>query len=299
MDREWLGRAAGWYLLVTLGWPFLMLRYLSPARSSSISTRTSGFGSRCRQRRAGRLARQERGHRGERRREGRDGSFGEPHPRHRGTGLCRHLCRDDIDCARSSVVRGCLIRTVAFKAAVTLDTWPAWPGGWWLLIGAAIAFVVGLVSSIWININRFSLHAMYRNRLIRAFLGASRVQARAKYVHRLRRGRQSTHAYPAAAARPAGRRRGQAGMAAVPRDQHRAQRRVDQAAGLAGTQGSELYSERAAFRHRMWRAGAGRRWDRARVRRMAAESRLARRWPYRARLPAPTWGIIPRPRSPF
>ena len=32
-----------------------------------------------------------------------------------------------------------------------------------------------LLMSVFININRFSLHAMYRNRLIRAYLGASRV----------------------------------------------------------------------------------------------------------------------------
>ena len=40
---------------------------------------------------------------------------------------------------------------------------------------AAIALVVfsGL-ASYWINVNRFSLHAVYRNRLIRAFLGAAR-----------------------------------------------------------------------------------------------------------------------------
>lgn len=36
---------------------------------------------------------------------------------------------------------------------------------------------LGLLMSGLININRFSLHAMYRNRLIRAYLGASRIQA--------------------------------------------------------------------------------------------------------------------------
>jgi hypothetical protein len=39
------------------------------------------------------------------------------------------------------------------------------------VIGLAL---VGVVMGIFININKFSLHAMYRNRLIRAYLGASR-----------------------------------------------------------------------------------------------------------------------------
>jgi hypothetical protein len=44
----------------------------------------------------------------------------------------------------------------------------------WLAVGLAIALVIGGIASFWVNINRFSLHALYRNRLIRAYLGASR-----------------------------------------------------------------------------------------------------------------------------
>jgi hypothetical protein len=43
-----------------------------------------------------------------------------------------------------------------------------------LSIGAGITFVIGWIASYFVNINRFSLHAIYRNRLIRAYLGASR-----------------------------------------------------------------------------------------------------------------------------
>jgi hypothetical protein len=43
----------------------------------------------------------------------------------------------------------------------------------WLLIGLVGALAVGYLASRTVNINRFSLHALYRNRLIRAFLGAS------------------------------------------------------------------------------------------------------------------------------
>ncbi|MBS0169183.1 MAG: patatin-like phospholipase family protein [Nitrospira sp.] len=47
----------------------------------------------------------------------------------------------------------------------------------WLLSRFSVTvFVIGFLMSVVININRFSLHAMYRNRLIRAYLGASRNQ---------------------------------------------------------------------------------------------------------------------------
>lgn len=44
----------------------------------------------------------------------------------------------------------------------------------WLGLGAVIAYAVARIASRCVNINRFSLHALYRNRLIRAYLGASR-----------------------------------------------------------------------------------------------------------------------------
>jgi hypothetical protein len=43
----------------------------------------------------------------------------------------------------------------------------------WLLIGLAVTGLVGLLASYFVNINRFSLHALYRNRLTRCYLGAS------------------------------------------------------------------------------------------------------------------------------
>ena len=49
---------------------------------------------------------------------------------------------------------------------------------WWLGIGSIAAFVVAWIASKNVNINRFSIHALYRNRLVRAYLGASRQQRR-------------------------------------------------------------------------------------------------------------------------
>lgn len=43
----------------------------------------------------------------------------------------------------------------------------------WLLGGFVGAVVLAVVASAYINVNRFSLHALYRNRLMRAFLGAT------------------------------------------------------------------------------------------------------------------------------
>ncbi|GKT09193.1 patatin-like phospholipase family protein [Desulforhabdus sp. TSK] len=46
---------------------------------------------------------------------------------------------------------------------------------WWLVVGLLVAAaLLGLFMACFINSNKFSLHAMYRNRLIRAYLGASR-----------------------------------------------------------------------------------------------------------------------------
>lgn len=45
---------------------------------------------------------------------------------------------------------------------------------WWYVIALAVTFaIVGVAMGRFINTNKFSLHAMYRNRLIRAYLGAS------------------------------------------------------------------------------------------------------------------------------
>jgi hypothetical protein len=44
----------------------------------------------------------------------------------------------------------------------------------WLTIGGIVAGAIGTIASKNVNINRFSLHAVYRNRLVRCYLGASR-----------------------------------------------------------------------------------------------------------------------------
>ncbi|MFN7929653.1 MAG: patatin-like phospholipase family protein [Blastocatellia bacterium] len=48
----------------------------------------------------------------------------------------------------------------------------------WLWIAAALAVAFGLLMGLCINVNKYSLHGAYRDRLIRAYLGASRSQNR-------------------------------------------------------------------------------------------------------------------------
>ncbi|HSU90734.1 MAG TPA: patatin-like phospholipase family protein [Sporolactobacillaceae bacterium] len=52
--------------------------------------------------------------------------------------------------------------------------------GWAVLAAAAALAVIGFLMSAFIDINKYSLHAMYRNRLIRAYLGASRAKGERK-----------------------------------------------------------------------------------------------------------------------
>jgi hypothetical protein len=49
-----------------------------------------------------------------------------------------------------------------------------WPVLGPLLVGSGITLAIAWIASYYVNINRFSLHAIYRNRLVRAYLGASR-----------------------------------------------------------------------------------------------------------------------------
>lgn len=49
----------------------------------------------------------------------------------------------------------------------------------WLVLGVTLVILaVGVLMGLFINVNKFSLHAAYRDRLIRAYLGASRTASR-------------------------------------------------------------------------------------------------------------------------
>ena len=66
---------------------------------------------------------------------------------------------------------------------------------YYALAALLLTVAIGWVASKFVNINRFSLHALYRNRLVRAFLGGSNPGSREdpESIHRVRRERQSPH----------------------------------------------------------------------------------------------------------
>jgi len=84
-----------------------------------------------------------------------------------------------------AVIFGCVL-VIGFSLALDavlalgLNKMPALPvhPGWGRVALVAIILVATIsVVSFFININRYSLHGLYRNRLVRAFLGASRREA--------------------------------------------------------------------------------------------------------------------------
>jgi hypothetical protein len=102
----------------------------------------------------------------------------------------RHLDPRRFDLVAIALPIGAFAAIVIVAAVLeTLAQWEAIPAlnhhgldifspGWFaifapLLFGFAIAGIVTLGASFCVNINRFSLHAIYRNRLVRAFLGSS------------------------------------------------------------------------------------------------------------------------------
>jgi hypothetical protein len=62
---------------------------------------------------------------------------------------------------------------LAAKLQLIKDAASAWAIIVWLIIGGLITGAIAWIASRNINVNRFSLHALYRNRLIRCYLGAS------------------------------------------------------------------------------------------------------------------------------
>ena len=73
-----------------------------------------------------------------------------------------------------SVALDLLLLGDSLVEGLTHHTWSLGYIFLWLAIGLLGAWFVAYVASRAVNINRFSLHALYRNRLVRAYLGASR-----------------------------------------------------------------------------------------------------------------------------
>ena len=175
-DREWFARAHGWYSVAGIGWFVVFtLVFIEPIVPPSwrtihglwsliVAAFASGSG-------VGAVAKSSL------------------------TPLKALLTRPGFKA--KAIDWGLMIGAAVFGAAIVaivsivLDhslaggPYPVWPGlgtycdgdarcGPSFEIACAIAFAIALVASRCVNINRFSLHGFYRNRLVRTFLAASR-----------------------------------------------------------------------------------------------------------------------------
>ncbi|HEV2956905.1 MAG TPA: hypothetical protein VGX95_12360, partial [Xanthobacteraceae bacterium] len=171
-DREWLGRAAGWYLTIAIAWPVAMTlvfvgSILANHFYGELSTWITAGG-------AGTIT----------------ALLGKSSvtPAKNGTATWTILSFNVILAIAAIVFAVALIVGLsalldhilfgkplveALPHTVVIGKLPGWPGGIWVPIALGLVLFLGFVASWRVNINRFSLHALYRNRLIRGFLGAS------------------------------------------------------------------------------------------------------------------------------
>jgi hypothetical protein len=181
-DREWWARAGGWLLSITIGWPIfaglvlyagLILSTVALRVSSIVTAGITGWG-------AAKLGGSA------------QTASGRPGAASTGTGgvplLKQILARAALP--MFLVVLIVLLawlnaRVVAHAAAYVegLDLGGragallGHPAGFVVMLGCAY-LAVGIGASFFINVNSFSLHAMYKQRLVRAYLGASNAHRR-------------------------------------------------------------------------------------------------------------------------
>ncbi len=173
-DREWLGRAAGWYLIAAIAWSLLMFfvfvgSKLAVGIYGQTNTWLVGGG-------AGVITAWL----------GKSSSSPAKGEAKSTKGISANVILAIAAPIFAAVLiigtsglldkilfGNSLVDTAAFHAQVTTADVPPWPGGPRVLFALMLVLITGAIASYFVNINRFSLHALYRNRLIRAFLGAS------------------------------------------------------------------------------------------------------------------------------
>jgi hypothetical protein len=162
LDREWLARAAGWLAAVAVSWGVVSALALygpGPLRSAWW-TRALGFGI--------------------------GGVSGivtlllGPSALTAATRAGKTLERMPVTRIASiaavifAAALGALLSSLGFHLVQALGAHDA-PTRAWAYLLVLVALVLGsFLISLFVNVNRFSLHAMYRHRLVRAFLGAAR-----------------------------------------------------------------------------------------------------------------------------
>jgi hypothetical protein len=178
-DREWWARAGGWLLAVTIGWPIFagltlyardILHAMTVAVASALAAATGWGAARLGSRPSSPAAPQA------------SGAGPNARPPFSLTNIAAHLVLPVF-----LVLLVLLLADADTYLLTWAERWVIGDAGLarslpWLGHPAAVAPIVGLVlvvigvgASFWINVNSFSLHSMYRQRLIRAYLGASNV----------------------------------------------------------------------------------------------------------------------------
>ena len=202
-DREWLARAGAWLLIVIVSWAVVssivvfapaFLLYLSANKQAVLAALGAGSG----------LFTLQRGFSGDtpardkeqRERERQAQQAGQSKAAGLGAALTKLALRLALPVfAVFILVVLSLLTTWLTKilygllvsGAAPWDAAPRWgydPGGllnviyyapgWFVLALMILVAAVGVVMGLFVNVNKFSLHSAYRDRLIRAYLGASR-----------------------------------------------------------------------------------------------------------------------------
>lgn len=178
-DREWLGRAAGWYLAWSLAWFVLMSLVLLGSYWAAdlygqitawVTTGVAGSATAWLSKAKSLFA-------------SKDSKTGKVVSAGVVMTLAALITAIALIVAVSGVLDaamlgGSLVEWTRDHLRMSVDGYAPWSGIGAALLALLIVVIVGLGASARININRFSLHALYRNRLIRAFLGASNPERR-------------------------------------------------------------------------------------------------------------------------
>ena len=184
-DREWWGRANGWLLIVALGWIVVSALVIFGGAAlgwaiSAVTGLVSGIVTALAGRSSATPANEKEGRK--------TGIAGWIFSKASSFAALVFIC---VLAILVTLALTCLVEKIVSKTDVDWDLeaksetlGKAWHylniilyAPWWvILIVAASVAAFGIVMTCVINPNRFSLHAMYRDRLIRAYLGASNQQ---------------------------------------------------------------------------------------------------------------------------
>lgn len=181
-EREWLGRSGGWYLIAALGWILLssivllgswLYQGTAPVISANVSLATIGAA-------AGTLtaflgagsATSGKGPATDRKAWWVNLALAVAGP------LFAAILLIFLSMTFDRLALGTPFHTAAFFTG-TVASGEYFDNWLWTFVIAGILLVMALATQWMVNVNRFSLHALYRNRLVRAFLGGSRPKERA------------------------------------------------------------------------------------------------------------------------